>query len=192
MKRAWIILAVLLMFALVSTVSAFGPITFPNDGKLTVKYVANITEAYNDQFGIDSPIHNLLGHTISPPTAAGTVFTGNDVGNTCAAGKEVVLYITNPSSKTFYSNRSGSDGLDHAHVTGPVNGVWTVQFEDLYGHTTAPNKNDAGDGDYNDVIMTVSCTAGVPIPEFPTIALPVALVVGLIGAVLFIKSTKEN
>jgi len=32
----------------------------------------------------------------------------------------------------------------------------------------------------------------VPIPEFPTIALPAALIVGLIGAVLFIQKSKEN
>jgi len=30
------------------------------------------------------------------------------------------------------------------------------------------------------------------VPEFPTMALPAALIVGLIGAVLFIKSTKED
>ena len=30
------------------------------------------------------------------------------------------------------------------------------------------------------------------IPEFPTLALPVALIVGLLGAVLFIQSTKKN
>ena len=30
------------------------------------------------------------------------------------------------------------------------------------------------------------------IPEFPTMALPAALIVGFIGAVLFVKSTKEN
>ena len=31
-----------------------------------------------------------------------------------------------------------------------------------------------------------------PIPEFPTIALPAALIIGLIGAVLFIQKSKEN
>jgi hypothetical protein len=41
--------------------------------------------------------------------------------------------------------------------------------------------------------VIVDCTYTPPaIPEFPTMALPVALIVGLIGAVLFIKSTKEN
>jgi choice-of-anchor C domain-containing protein len=32
----------------------------------------------------------------------------------------------------------------------------------------------------------------IPTPEFPSMALPAALVVGLIGAVLFIKSTKQE
>jgi hypothetical protein len=32
----------------------------------------------------------------------------------------------------------------------------------------------------------------IPVPEFPTMALPAALIVGLIGAVLFIKKTKED
>jgi len=31
-----------------------------------------------------------------------------------------------------------------------------------------------------------------PIPEFPTIAIPVVLIVGILGAVLFIQRTKEN
>jgi choice-of-anchor C domain-containing protein len=31
-----------------------------------------------------------------------------------------------------------------------------------------------------------------PVPEFPTIALPMALIVGILGAVLFIQRTKEN
>jgi len=31
-----------------------------------------------------------------------------------------------------------------------------------------------------------------PSPEFPSVALPVALIVGILGAILFIKSTKQN
>jgi choice-of-anchor C domain-containing protein len=31
-----------------------------------------------------------------------------------------------------------------------------------------------------------------PVPEFPTIALPMALIIGILGAVLFIQRTKEN
>ena len=32
----------------------------------------------------------------------------------------------------------------------------------------------------------------VPVPEFPTVALPAALIVGLLGAVLFIQKSKED
>jgi len=32
----------------------------------------------------------------------------------------------------------------------------------------------------------------VPVPEFPTVALPAALIVGILGSVLFIKRTKEE
>ncbi len=40
----------------------------------------------------------------------------------------VVLYLNNSpqgGSKTFYSDRVGADGLDHALVIGPVNGVYS-------------------------------------------------------------------
>jgi choice-of-anchor C domain-containing protein len=41
--------------------------------------------------------------------------------------------------------------------------------------------------------ISVVCNGGTtPIPEFPGIALPVALIVGLIGAVLFIQKSKEQ
>ena len=40
MKKVGIILAVLVVFALVSTVSAFGPITFSYNGNLVVTYVS--------------------------------------------------------------------------------------------------------------------------------------------------------
>ena len=32
----------------------------------------------------------------------------------------------------------------------------------------------------------------VPVPEFPTMALPAGLIVGILGAILFIQKTKEN
>ena len=31
-----------------------------------------------------------------------------------------------------------------------------------------------------------------PVPEFPTMALPAAFIVGMLGVVLFIQRTKEN
>ena len=38
MKKAWIILAVLITLVLVSTVSAFGPITYNYNGDVSITY----------------------------------------------------------------------------------------------------------------------------------------------------------
>ena len=183
MKKGWIILAVLAVFALVSTVSAFGPITFPYDGNLKVGYLGSFTAGYNNQFGIDKPAHISLGFTKTPYTAPGTVFS---VGR-CSSDEPVVLYMVSPpsgGSKTYYSDQLGADGVNHAIVS-EAGGVYTVAFEDLV---------NGGDKDFNDVVMNVTCTRDnpIPTPEFPTIALPAALIVGIIGAVLFIQKSKKE
>ena len=43
-----------------------------------------------------------------------------------------------------------------------------------------------------DGVVVTQTTFPPPVPEFPTIALPAGLIIGLLGAVLFIKRTKEN
>lgn len=44
-----------------------------------------------------------------------------------------------------------------------------------------------------ELILPDTCTTPpTPVPEFPLIALPAALIVGLLGAVLFIQKSKEN
>jgi len=184
MRKAWIILAVLVVFALVSTVSAFGPITYPYSGTLTITYVGSVTASYNNQFGIEKPGHMSLGFTKNPFTTPGTTY--NTIGR-CSPDVPVVLYIVSPpqgGSKTYYSDKNGLDGIDHAKVTAESGGSYTVAFEDMwYG----------GDKDYNDVIMNVACTRDVtPVPEFPAIALPVGLIVGILGAVFYIRSTGED
>jgi len=44
----------------------------------------------------------------------------------------------------------------------------------------------------DDVRMEYEENHEVPVPEFPTVALPAAMIVGLIGAILFIQKSKEN
>ena len=190
MKKVGIILAVLVVFALVSTVSAFGPITFSYNGNLVVTYVS-LSAGYNNEFGIEKPGLVSLGFIHgNPPAVPGTVYENR---GRCSPGVPVVLYLNNSpqgGSKTFYSDRIGGDGLDHALVIGPVNEIYTVGFEDIYGVRTIPGV--PGDGDYNDVVLTVACTRDVtPIPEFPAIALPVGLIIGILGAVLYLRSTRE-
>ena len=50
-----------------------------------------------------------------------------------------------------------------------------------------PDQADADGDGIGDV-----CDSVVPIPEFPSIALPVTLIIGLMGAVFFIMSTKGH
>ena len=53
-----------------------------------------------------------------------------------------------------------------------------------------PDQADANNNGIGDVCE--STVPNVPVPEFPTVALPAALIVGLLGTVLFIKRTKEE
>jgi hypothetical protein len=131
--------------------------------------------------------HTVLGHFEGVGAAVpGTTY---DVGR-CSEDTEVVLFITSPPSEgshTYFSNAAGTDGLDHAHVFAQVDGSYDVQFEDI------DDDLFNADYDFNDVILNIACTPDpIPTPEFPTMALPAALIVGLIGAILFIKSTREN
>ena len=116
----------------------------------------------------------------NPPAVPGTVYENR---GRCSPGVPVVLYLNNSpqgGSKTFYSDRIGGDGLDHALVMAG-NEIYTVGFEEIYGVRTISGV--PGDGDYNDVVLTVACTRDVtPIPEFPAIALPVGLIIVILTA----------
>jgi hypothetical protein len=77
----------------------------------------------------------------------------------------------------------GGDGFVHAKITDEA-GTFTVGFEDINGH--------GADWDYNDAILSVACTPDpTSPPEFPTLALPVGLIIGMVGVVLFVCKTKE-
>ncbi|HNX18192.1 MAG TPA: DUF4114 domain-containing protein [Methanoregula sp.] len=200
MKKMPIILTLMAIFLLVGTVSATGPISFSQDGKITVTFVSK--EAANQaEFGISSPVNYELGEIHA--NAVGSQWTYD-----YTAGSPVVLYIKTHVSAhekyIFYSDGSGADAskwnVDHAQVTNSE-GVYTVAFEDLYG----------GAVDYNDAIFTVSFTpkeipttipttvpttdpvsGPVATPEFPTVALPAVLLVGIIGAVLVLRQNIEK
>jgi len=190
MRKSGIILAVLVAFALVSTVSAFDDIKFDYSGKLVVTYISS-NASYNNSFGVSEPGIKFLDkiHGITPPK----VYT--DVGR-CSKGENVALYITTPGRtdpaprdpygpKTYYSNKAGGDGLDHATPTLQGDKSYTVAFEDSW--------QDRIDDDTNDVILNVACIRDpISTPEFPTMALPAALIVGLLGVVLFLQRSKEN
>ena len=196
MRKTGIILVVLVLFALISTVSA-QEIKFDTDCKITVIHTGG-SAGYNNAFGWVS------GGT--PP--AGTLNylgTGNlnqpypddyPIGPILPAGEDFYLYITtneNPT-RTYYSEPASAnpDTKEHVQVTQIDANAYLVAvgFEDLYN---LPSGN--GEPDYNDLYLQVNCDQVItppPVPEFPTMALPVALIIGMLGAVLFIRKSKEG
>jgi hypothetical protein len=180
-KMKFGILLVFAVLALVGTVSAYGPISFPYDGKLVVTYVDS-DAGYNNEFGIFLPGPQLfLGkiHDVTHPK----VYT--DVGS-CSKDAPVVLYIKSPTGHTYRSDQPGWDGENHANVIAAAGGSYTVAFEDKANC-------EGSDWDFNDVVLNVACTPDtIPTPEFPTLALPAGLIIGMLGVVLFIQKTKEE
>jgi hypothetical protein len=188
MKKRWIIITVFLMFALANTVSAYAPINFSYNGDLVLKYLGKGGAVYDDQFGIDQPLpYTTLGHTNGMnPATPGTKY--ENLGKCLIDNKkvEVVLFIKTPpngGSQTYYSNAQGPDGKDHANVTKQADGSFYVGFEDWT------------DSNFKDVQLTISCIPKeqlpIPTPEFPLLALQAAFIVGMLGAVLFIRRTTD-
>ena len=179
-----------MVFALISTVSAV-PIKFDTACEITITYLGT-DASYSSVFGWveGSPpgtLHHLgTGHTTSP----GSLW---DIGPR-AANVNNILYITPAETQqTYYSDPASAnpDSIEHVVVT-PIDQygyLLTVGFEDLLG---------GGDRDFNDINLEVSCTpiTSPPLvtaaPEFPTTALPAAMIIGFLGAVLFIRRTREN
>jgi hypothetical protein len=66
------------------------------------------------------------------------------------------------------------------------------------GLTVAPQHWDIGDPfpttpTYGGISHIMFCyNPTIPTPEFPTVALPVGMIIGLLGAVFYIRGTKEN
>ena len=197
MRTVWVIGIIFLVCALVSTVSAYGPVYFSYSGDLVVTYVSQ-TAGYNNEFGIDTPDHFSLGYTGGDiPAIPGTTY--KKIGR-CVADEPVVLYITSApegGSVTYYSNQSSGDGFDHAMVTTLGDGSFTVGFEDVFG----PRENSSfpGDGDYDDVVLNVACVRyaappyeGAPSPDFPVMVLPAGFICGIIGSALYMRRITDQ
>ncbi len=187
LKGKRIILVVLLVFALIGTVSA-AQIKFDTACDVTVTYLST-SAAYHNAFGWvegvpPGTLHYLgTGHVTSPGSSW-------DIGKR-AAFENTILYITPAEThRTYYSDpaTANPDKIEHVVVT-PIDKygyIVKVGFEDLYG---------GGDNDFNDIYLEVSCTpvsSPTPAPEFPTIALPAGLIVGLLGVILFVQKSQEN
>jgi hypothetical protein len=93
---------------------------------------------------------------------------------------------------------------DNGRIGWPTSGPWTeaevqalITDAEANGATYVP----ANPGELYSVILWKSETAQpffievpipeIPVPEFPTFALPVAMLIGVIGAVLYVRERKE-
>lgn len=182
MKKSIIVMVVFTAIFLVGSVSAYGPITFDYNGNLIVTYVSQSTSS-NDEFGIYFPVTKSLG-TIHGDIPAVTGTRYSDVGR-CSPGSDIVLYVTTPGKETYYSDKPATDGNNHVFVEKLDNGAYTVAFED--------NAGISSESEINDVVLTVQCEADpTPVPEFPTLALPIGMIIGVLGGVLFVRETRES
>jgi choice-of-anchor C domain-containing protein len=68
-------------------------------------------------------------------------------------------------------------------------GSTEIKFQDV---TTVGDYPSVCVGVALDNIVVEEQENNVPVPEFPTMALPAALIVGMLGAILFIQKTKDN
>ena len=152
------------------TENAATEITFVHQSYTVVTIVVDDHQAnYTDATGwyANDSLHQLFS---APTKGQSTTFN---------PGEEFGLYI-NSTDGTFYSQQSRNpDGKKHARVftvtAGAKKGAYVVAFEDLNS-----TKWKDGEPDYNDVVVELTGKDLELIPEFTTIAIPVAAILGLV------------
>ena len=152
------------------TENAITNITFVPQSYTVVTIVVDDHQAnYTDATGwyANDSLHQLFS---APTKGQSTTFN---------PGEEFGLYI-NSTDGRFYSQQSQNpDGEKHARVftvtAGAKKGAYVVAFEDLNS-----TKWKDGEPDYNDVVVELTGEGLELIPEFTTIAIPVAAILGLV------------
>jgi uncharacterized repeat protein (TIGR01451 family) len=160
-------------------------------------------------------------YTITVKSVALSANDHNDVvrvTDTLPAGVEYVSYTDNGPVAETATCVAGSSALDSActkiqwDYVGiiPNNAQWTITLNvrpiDQSDGKSVTNSVEAkvkrfSSGNFESVgtLGRASATTTfetdlcpIPSPEFPTLALPVGLIIGMLGVVLFIQKTKEN
>ena len=165
------------------TENAITNITFVPQSYTVVTIVVDEHQAgYKDPTGWYSVANGSLHQLFSAPSP------GNST--TFNPGEEFGLYI-NSTDGTFYSQQSQNpDGKKHARVftvtAGAKKGAYVVAFEDLIN-----TKWTGKEPDYNDVVVELTGKDLELIPEFTTIAIPVAAILGLLFFYNYRKRKEE-
>jgi len=155
---------------------------------------------------------NVYGWALSAGQAQGISWTNRLFADPTASGQSGYSVIGKPYADFTYAPTSGTTPLavkftDKSISLAPLNYEWDFNHDGVTDSTEqSPVYTYATAGRYS-VKLTVSSTAGssmamqniavsetdpVAAPEFPTMALPAALIIGMLGTVFFIRRTKEN
>jgi hypothetical protein len=140
---------------------------------------------------------------VGPVLAASPVANINFATNGLPAGQSITVSWTkiNPAGHSASGSTTFTSPGPSADEGTQPSTAFTFSFpssvtigSDTYHliSTSQPSPFTTGAADSTTTVTANYEKASVPVPEFPTVALPVAFIVGLIGTVLFIKSKKEN
>jgi hypothetical protein len=116
------------------------------------------------------------------------------IGDTSSKIRTVEVYWDDDSAKTYnfdtsvITNQKADMHWDPITIPGlqATSTTTMIKFKDV-----SPNSNICVGVALDDIAVEKEGN-NVPVPEFPTLALPIGLIVGLIGAILFIRQSKEN
>jgi choice-of-anchor C domain-containing protein len=214
-------LVLVLLLACVGAVSAVNLVQNPGfeDPEAADPFTANMATGLTD-WTIESGNIDLIGTLWTPYELAQSIDLSGCERATIkqsivtVPGKEYKVSFAlagntydAPATKTvevFWDG--GSRGTFDFDTTGLSNsdmGWKIIEIPNLKATTTSTEikfRDVTPVGDYPSVCVGVALdnivaeeqSNNVPVPEFPTMALPVALIVGLLGAVLFIQASREH
>ena len=125
------------------------------------------------------------------------------VGVTDGQGQTIHLVDTLPPGVTYKSSTDGGSenaGVVTWNIYVNAQGVWSKSVSVTVEAPATPQiltnvaKYYANDGKYHTAsfVYAVEPCDTTNAPEFPSIALPVGMIIGLLGVVLFIRGTREN
>lgn len=99
-----------------------------------------------------------------------------------------------PGATAFYKLHSSPTYIDAGPTPSTIGGVTRSASYDVYvvlsGYLTPPVQTIVIQNGANPVSFTLDPIT--PVPEFPSMALPMVLIIGMMGTVLYIRQSKGN
>jgi len=166
-KKLIIGLILVVLIACVGVVSATigaGPVTVPNDQATCALISPGSTEyRIEDSDLVDGP-HSSGGFNVII-----AISDSQNIGWSSNSPVDVVIVKDGSNDANYYTYIPGA--LGDSGLRTPLNGAGNV-------------------GDTSHIAFCYQ--PSIPSPEFPVAALPVAMIIGFVGVILFVRGTKED